>query len=811
MIRVFSALLALTCMTTLLTSTALAGSATSVLSGTVIDTSAHPVPGAQVTAAGASGTFRSVSDAGGRFQFPPLPLGTYAVTASHDDLSGRVNVDLTLGGNSITIALGNLKEIGSVRVHATNTLRGSGGDVVLNSTSLTLMPYYNAPNAFAQMMLTLPGAAQGANGVVHMNGDHGVISYNIDGVPLPQALNRDIGGEIPLSDLSFVNLVEGAYPAQYGLRFGSVFNLQTRSGIGPAGTDAAVSYGSYGTVNSSLAYHAPIGNGGGFNVALSGVMTDRGLDPPDFNSPHNSASSTSQFFRFTLPGQSNDYTNITFLHSISTFQIPNDIQFGEPGDTDDNENQEDTFAAIQAYHAIGDSGLWSYGAAFKSSNIVDFGDPYNDWIYGESLNQTPPPFGNGGSPSDCANALKTGVYVSAPPPTCAFSLNDNRTAFDYILQTDLTRNYGHHTFQTGATYDATHVVKEYNISLQPNNYLQPVLYPNQDPTLPTTVTDDSPNNGNTYSVYAQDSWRMSPGWEADYGLRYDFFNIRSTSEGTSTATIPTSGSFDDGFGGVSPRLKLTWFPAKNASLYAYIGRFFEPFSFENVSPEAAYLLNLPLQRTVASFDLKPERDTFLELGGHVPVGGGDLGFRIWQKNATDLIDDTQVGVTNLHQDINYQLGRISAETLNYTQPLARGGRAYFAVVHGISVNSGCETQLLAPCFGSPSGYTPADHEQIWTINGGYLTVDRRGGWFSVSGYYGSGLASDFCDPDSILCHQTPHTTFDAEKGIAIGQHLALYAGITNLLNDRYYVTVLNAQGNHYGAPRLFTFGFRFKQ
>jgi hypothetical protein len=51
-----------------------------------------------------------------------------------------------------------------------------------------------------------------------------------------------------------------------------------------------------------------------------------------------------------------------------------------------------------------------------------------------------------------------------------------------------------------------------------------------------------------------------------------------------------------------------------------IGRFFEPFSFENVSPEAAYLLNLPLQRTEAQFDLKPERDTQLELGGHIPVG-----------------------------------------------------------------------------------------------------------------------------------------------------------------------------------------------
>ena len=115
---------------------------------------------------------------------------------------------------------------------------------------------------------------------------------------------------------------------------------------------------------------------------------------------------------------------------------------------------------------------------------------------------------------------------------------------------------------------------------------------------------------------------------------------------------------------------------------------------------AAYQLNLPLQPTPAQFDLLPERDTQLELGGHIPVGDGDLGFRVWQKNANNLIDDTQVGVTLLHQDINYVLGRLSQEALNYSRPVAGNGRAYFSVAHVVSLNSGCETQLLAPCFGA---------------------------------------------------------------------------------------------------------------
>ncbi len=134
---------------------------------------------------------------------------------------------------------------------------------------------------------------------------------------------------------------------------------------------------------------------------------------------------------------------------------------------------------------------------------------------------------------------------------------------------------------------------------------------------------------------------------------------------------------------------------------------------------------------------------------------------------TTFIDDTQVGVTLLHQDINYVLGRLSQEALNYVQPLRRNGRAYFSVAHVVSHNNGCETQLLAPCFGAPTGFTPADHEQSWSIASGVLFNDRHGGWFSADGEYGSGLSSAICPPGTPgYCKQTPHTTFNVEEGIA---------------------------------------------
>jgi hypothetical protein len=758
------------------------------LTGTVTN-AGHPVAGASVSAAGNNVVQHTTTDTAGHFAFASLALGTYAIVATSGGLRSEARVDLGSGGATSDLALDAPQSIANVAVVRSAPVRGSGADVSLNATALTRSP---ASDSFPETLIQLPGTARGANGVVHINGDHGVIDYIVDGVPLPQALNREVGSEIDPNDVSFLDVAEGAYPAQYGLRFGAIVNVTTRSGAGPAGFDGDLHYGSYSDIDQTLGYHAPLGGGGGYDVAIRNQQSTRELDPPDFNSPHNNGSDANQFARVSLASGKNAFTDITLIHSFRTFQIPNDTQFGEPASTDDSESQDDTFLNLQYRRAIGDTGSFSFGPALKISHIRDYGDPIGDWAYGESLNTTPTPYGNGGASTDCATALTTQNYG---PTTCAFSLADDKTALDYLLQGDYVRRFGRHEFRTGVTYDATRVVKDYNVTLQPGNFLAPIVTPST-PNAPTTVSDTNPNVGNTYESYAQDSWRLSDLYEADYGIRYDFFNIRST-------------TFAQGFGAFSPRIKLTRFFGPRASIYAYVGRFFEPFSFENVDPGAAQQLNLPLQASVAQFDLKPERDTQLEFGGHVPVGSGELGFRVWQKNANNLIDDTQVGVTLLHQDINYTLGRLSAETIDFVEPLRNNGRAYINVNHTISLNAGCETQLLAPCFGSPTIFTPADHEQRWSITGGMLLNDRRGGWVSGDAEYGSGLSSAFCMPSSDDCKETPHTIFSLEKGIAIAPHVALTLRAQNVLNDRYYVTLLNAQGTHYAPPREFDIGVRF--
>ncbi|HEV3086439.1 MAG TPA: TonB-dependent receptor [Candidatus Elarobacter sp.] len=786
-------------------SIALAQVGAAVLSG-IVTANDLPVAGANVVAIGANHTLRATTNAQGRFTIPAVPIGTYDVNVVAPQGQAALRVDLTSAGTNVTVALSQLKLIGRTSVTARPPVRGSGTDVSLNAEALARSP---AGGSLPNLLIQLPGAARGANGVVHINGDHGDINYIVDGVQIPQELNRVVGSEFDPNDIAFVEALQGAYPAQYGERFASVININTRNGAGTPGLIGDLNYGSYGHLDTTLGYHTNVGPGS-LVVALRDERGTRGLDPPNFDSPHNSFSNANQFLRYTLPTGPN-FLNLTVSRSYQTYQIPNDVAGGQPASTDDVETQEDLFTALQFRHPIGDHGSLSFGPSYKRSRIRDFGDPNNDFIFGEA--------GNPGAPTDCANALtSTGPVVNGvvtnPQPntavnygntTCGFSLNGDRIAIDVGGNLDYVNRSTHHEVAFGGLYNATHVAKTYAVTLQPGNFLAPIFTP-ATPDAPYTVVDNSPNVGHLAAFYAQDSWKMGTAWQLDYGVRADSFTVNST-------------QFSTGFSQLSPRVKLTRFFGPRNSVYAYYGRFFTPFSLENVSPLAAYTLNLPLLANVAQFDLKPQRDSVYEIGGHVALGRGDLGVRIMQKNATDLIDDTQVGVTNLHQDINFNQGRIATQTAYYQVGLPRAGRFYASVTHTYSVNKGCETQLLAPCFGVSNDWTPADHDQRIDVTSGLIANDRHGGWFGIDGEYGSGLSSAL-NPGSISCggvdgsqggpcKRTPHLTFDAEKGIALQNGMALTLRVRNLFNDRYLVTFANAQGQHYAPPRTFDVGLRF--
>ncbi len=736
----------------------------SFIAGTVTAGGA-PAAGAEVTLEGNNLTLRQTTSATGTFSFTGLGVGQYTVTIRKANMRGIATINLTSGGSRVTIPLVTLQTIGQTKVSAAPPpTKGSGTDVILNHEELSRLP---ATEDMPQILLTLPTASRGSNGQIHINGDHNGINYIIDGLELPENLNRVLGNQIDPSNIAFINAVQGAFPAQYGDKFATVLDIGMQAPRGPAAVALQFQGGSYNTYDQITDFHTPVGQGGALVLSARFSQDGFGINPPVLDAPHNASSATNQFLRLSLPVGPRDYINFDAITGQQTFAIPPDLAHNVPASTDDNEYQSDNYFALQFRHAINDNASLSFGPSYQKSKILDTNDLAND-LAGAA----------GSTCTDFSNCQYYSVYA-------------DRSSYDYRFNIAYANHAGAHDLRIGGLIGTDVVPKDYAITLQPGNQLNP-----SGGTF--TAYDTNTNNALTGQLYAQDSWTLSKLWELDYGLRYD-------------AYAPASSDFSSFFDQFSPRVKLTRNFGKRASAYVYYGRLFVPFSLESIDPRTAASLYVPGTYPDVAYDLKPQRDSLYEAGFHVPLGYGDLGFRISHKASTDWIDDTQVGDTNLHQDINFPVGSVNVQSLYYSAPMRYRGTVYGSLSHVVALNSlNCETQLLQNCAlaGPPGGpLVQADHDQHWTVNAGTVINDAHGGWYSVSLEYGSGLSQDptLCSPvDYINCKVPPHTTMDVAKAVPVGKRSSLVFTVTNIFNDQYAITLDNSlQGTHYARPRSF--------
>src|ERR1700694_1419722 len=740
-----------------------AADAATTLSGKILSSLGHPVKGALVTLAGANRTLQTTSSADGAFQFAAIVDGEYDLVASAPLGFAQAHVAITSMPVTVVLTLAP-RTIGRVVTLSSAPSLRSGGSTLISGAQLEQMP---GSNNLSNVFVQLPSAARGSNGQIHLNGCHGNINYSLDGVPLPQALNRVIGSEVDPSDVGFLDVVEGAYAAKYGGKFRAVVNIATKAGTGSHGGQIETSAGSRGNMSLDLLQHGALGAHGGITVSLREARIGWALDPPVPNGSHNQGSISNQFVRVTLPSGTTDSFNFDVSRAYQTFQVPPDTANGTPAKTDDSETQSDVFSSLSFHHAVGNTGTLTASAFVKGSTIRDFPDVANDFA---------------AAPGDnCSGA------VPNVPSSCLFAAASNRFARDLGLQVA----YAHatpnqrHTIETGVLYDATNVQKMYDILLQPDNYLQPGS------TQPTQIFDTAPNVVHSIAAFVQDGWQMSAASRIDYGLRYDPFTIAST-------------SFRNGFTQFSPRLKYTYIINNRSSLYAYYGRLFTPFSFENVSPAAAAQIN---PSSGLSFDLKPARESLYEIGGAFGLGQTAHGsWKIAHKSLVNVLDDAQVGATNIHQDINFGDGRADFQDVLLEVPHGNGTHDYISLTHSRAVNRGCGSQLLSGCPPPPYDWFDADPGQRWGGSLGTQFALAHGDWLSLTAEYGSGLSTGLaCD----TCKVPPHFTVDGALGHHLGTQTTLIFELRNMFNDRYAIARNSMlQGTHYAQPFNFNVSLR---
>ncbi|RYG75877.1 hypothetical protein EON77_10655, partial [bacterium] len=78
------------------------------------------------------------------------------------------------------------------------------------------------------------GVAEDSGGQAHVRGEHGEISYVVDGVPLPDTLSGRQGSVVVSSTIQSLEIITGGFAPEFGGQTAAVLNVTTLSNVARA-------------------------------------------------------------------------------------------------------------------------------------------------------------------------------------------------------------------------------------------------------------------------------------------------------------------------------------------------------------------------------------------------------------------------------------------------------------------------------------------------------------------------------------------------------------------------------------------------
>ena len=218
--------------------------ATGLIVGTVQDASGAVIPGAQVKAINelTGLEWETVSDQGGRFNFPRMPVGNYHVEVTQQGFTQFLSEPFRLDADQsrqVTVAL----EVGQVTesitvAGAVTEVETVGGTLkeIIDERRITELPL-NGRNP-VQLILLVPGVVSGPgssslnqNMALAVNGARAVSNnYLLDGGDNndPQ---QNVAAIMPNPDaLEEFSVLTNNFSAEYGRNMGAIINAVTKSG-----------------------------------------------------------------------------------------------------------------------------------------------------------------------------------------------------------------------------------------------------------------------------------------------------------------------------------------------------------------------------------------------------------------------------------------------------------------------------------------------------------------------------------------------------------------------------------------------------
>lgn len=703
------------------------------------------VAAARVVLSGEGTSTSTSTDASGHFLFPAVAFGRYTLRV---DVPGRGSAQTAVDVSSdsvadVTLQLGPA-EIG--RTTANASARDAGGNpvsvVTLSGADVAAMPQNQSLN---RLIETVPGVVQFSYNEPVAHGFHGV-TYEVDGAPVPLNTSSNFAELVDPRDIDSLEIITGAFPAEYGgQRAGAVVNIVTKRDIDiPNGSETTLTAGT-GTYGTSLLALSQATHFGSTDVFFNGNLqeTNRGLDAPSQTAVHDNASLGDAFLRTITRLGPNDSLAFDYSNQYNTYQIPINLA-QTPYDPivnlpnqDDVQLENGSFGSLNFTHTFASGAYAQLIPWFHTSRVRYLGDLAADV---QSLDY---------SNDDCGGA--------APCPLAG--LTQDRQATTFGLRAIYAHDTGAHAFKAGIEGSAENFTSA-----------ETILTAGAAPFF-----DNVAQHGWAYGAYVQDTWTPSSAFSLRAGVRYDISN-----------------GFVEG-NLVQPRVGANLRIAPGTVFHVYYGRLYAAPSLEDTRRDAVVVGGGPALGALPVYDLKPQTESYYEAGIAHTFGAGTSGYvNVWERNAWNVLDTTQIFPTPIFAVFNNALGLAHGIELRFDGHSDRSSW-YLSGTYSQSVAGGISggTFLFPPDAISDTSLQPEDHDQTVAVKSGYTWRFGAGGlsFASVGTDYGTGYPVQFENGTGRLL---PHLTFDLSIGRKPTPHaLGFTASIINLTGYQYVIKVDN--------------------
>ncbi len=692
--------------------------------GTVTDPTGGPMQAVEVKLSNpVSGLARTVTtDASGKFTFSNLPTNSYHLTidvqgfnpyARDIDVRSGVPIDV-----SVRLDVG-VAEAVSVVGHVTDLVeRDPSAHTDVDATRIERMPIEAQAGLNQVITLASPGVVADSNGFFHPIGDHAQTQFSIDNQPVTDQQSRLYSNQLSPEAVESMEIITGVAPAEYGDKSSLVVHIVTKSGLDqpkPIG-DMSLGYGSFRSPSLDVNVGAGSHTVGDF-LSVSGMRTDRFLDPPEFEALHDAGNKLSLFDRLDAHTGLTGTWHLNVQAARSTFDVPNTL---------------DAEALGQAQHQA----ITTFNVAPGYSQVLGSRTLFtaNAYVRQDHLTYTP----------------SSNPFADQPG-----TVSEDRRLRNLGVKADVSYTTGDHNIKAGGSVSATQLNEHFTLGFTDPSFNDPAS-----PTFNAALAPFDLTRGGVpfvynqaatikqQAAYIQDEMKLGNA-TVKAGLRLDHY------DGLTTATL------------LQPRLGVSYdVGSAGTILRASYGRTMETPYNENL------LLSSGLGAQALTGTASPpppgtrnQIEVGLQQGlGHWIVA--DVGY--FNKRTDNAYDFNVLFNTPIFFPVAWDHSRIDGFTGRVDLVEHRGFRAFVVMAHtnAIYFPPGVGGVLLSPPCDTPGCSFRIDHDQKFnaTTNLEYVLNRRAGAWVALSWRYDSGLVASAIGDVLDLLTLTPDQ--QAAAGVA---------------------------------------------